>query len=84
MTQHTDNHKAAIVYYRSDSFGQVAVTVNFGSPVRDTGSIAEVNGIVARYQAYTHAAATLGDGLGFPDSDGQPQLMPEGYNRRKS
>jgi hypothetical protein len=84
MTQHAENHKATIVYYRSDSFGQVAATVNFGSPVRDTGSIAKVNGIVAQYQAYTHAAATLGDGLGFPDADGQPLLMPEGYHRRKS
>lgn len=65
-------------------FGQVAATVNFGSPVRDTHSIGKVNGIVARCQAYTHVAAMLGDGLGFPDADREPQEMPEGYERRQS
>jgi predicted chitinase len=84
MTHYADNDKTTNVYYRSDSFGQVAATVNFGSPVHDLSAIAKVNGIVARRQAYTHAVATLGEGLGFFDANGQSQEMPDGYERRKS
>jgi hypothetical protein len=83
-TQYANNDKTTNVYYCSDSFGQVAATVNFGSPVTDARSIAKVNGIVARYQAYTHASATLADWLGFPNVSGEPQDMPDGYERRKS
>ena len=39
--------------------------------------------LILRYQAYTYAMATLGDGLGFPDANGQSQEMPDGYERRK-
>jgi len=71
------------VYYACQSFGQVAATVNFGSPVTNLTSIDKVNGIVARYQAYTSALKVLADTPQFPDQDGNLQTTPEGYERRK-
>jgi hypothetical protein len=50
---------------------------------RQSRSAAGVNGIVARFQAYTHAVAILADDGEFPDKKGQPQLMPDGFERRK-
>jgi len=73
----------AHTYYSCESFGQVAATVNFGSPVKDVRSIAKVNGIVARYQAYTNALVVLGDYRVFPHAQGHQDEMPEGYERRR-
>lgn len=71
------------VYYASQSFGQVAATVNFGSPVSNPASIEKVNGIVARYQGYTNALVVLADTPQFPSQNGKLLAMPEGYERRK-
>ncbi|APR35849.1 M23 family metallopeptidase [Paraburkholderia sp. SOS3] len=70
------------VYYSCESFGQVAATVNFGSPVSDLSNINKVNGIVARCQAYVNALMVLVDYIPFPDMDGHLTAMPEGYQRR--
>lgn len=61
------------VYYRCESFGQVAATVNFGHSVTDPSSIAQVNGILARYQACTNALMVLSEGLTFPNARQEPQ-----------
>jgi hypothetical protein len=71
------------VFYSCRSFGQVAATVNFGSPVQDMSKIAKVNGIVARYQAYTQALMVLADRMAFPNSHGQLQEIPEGHAPRR-
>ncbi len=71
-------------YYSCESFGQVAATVNFGSPVHDISKIAKVNGIVARYQAYTQALMILADRMEFPNAYGQLNDAPEGYVQRKA
>jgi hypothetical protein len=81
--QYPTGSTKAQVYYRSEGFGQVAATINVGHPVADPRSAAGVNGIVARFQAYTHAVAILVDDGEFPDKKGQPQLMPDGFERRK-
>jgi hypothetical protein len=71
------------VYYSCESFGQVAATVNFGSPVKDINKIAKVNGIVARYQAYTNALVILEDYRIFSYSQGHEEETPEGHERRR-
>ncbi|WP_175665550.1 hypothetical protein ACN9MG_00605 [Burkholderia ambifaria] len=71
-------------YYSCRSFGQVAATVNFGSPVKNLASIAKVNGIVARYQAYVNAMVVLADYTPFIFADGHVEIVPDGYDRRKA
>jgi hypothetical protein len=72
-----------VAYHKSSSFGQVAATVNFGSPVSNLANINKVNGIVARYQANACALVGLADTQQFPTSDGTPASLPEGHERRK-
>jgi len=72
------------IYYSCESFGQVAATVNFGSPVKDIKKIAKISGIVARYQAYTNALMVLADKTSFPGASGNVQEIPEGYELRKA
>ena len=67
------------VYYRSESFGQVAATVNFGSPCKNLASIDKVNGIVARFQSYSNALVVLDDKPRFVDKDNNVSDKPEGY-----
>lgn len=71
-----------VTYYSCLSYGQVAATVNFGSPQKDTSKIAHVNGILARYQAYTSALMMLADGTLFPNAKGQGWDSPDGFERR--
>ncbi|MCP3713905.1 hypothetical protein [Paraburkholderia sp. CNPSo 3281] len=71
-----------VIYYSCQSYGHVAATVNFGSAPKDTAKIARVNGILARYQAYTSALIVLADGTLFPRSEGQGWDNPSGYERR--
>jgi murein DD-endopeptidase MepM/ murein hydrolase activator NlpD len=80
--QQVTNEKKARVYYRSNGFGQVAAVVNFGHSVESAGVVDKVNGIVARFQSYTHAAAVLTDNGNFPDAEKQLQGMPDGFERR--
>ncbi len=71
-----------VVYYSCQSYGQIAATVNFGSTPKDLAKIARVNGIVARYQAYTSALMVLADGTSFPCDEGHGWDNPAGYERR--
>ncbi|CAB3793885.1 hypothetical protein LMG28614_03785 [Paraburkholderia ultramafica] len=73
---------SSVVYYSCLSYGQVAATVNFGSPQKDASRIARVNGILARYQAYTSALMVLADGTLFPTAECQGWDTPDGYQRR--
>ncbi|KQR87224.1 hypothetical protein ASG35_24230 [Burkholderia sp. Leaf177] len=71
------------IYYKNQSFGQVAATVNFGSPVSNIASVERVNGIVARYQGFTNALVVLADTPQFPDGAGRLLSIPESFERRK-
>ncbi|WP_368696173.1 hypothetical protein [Paraburkholderia sp. EG286B] len=71
-----------VVYYSCQSYGQIAATVNFGSTPKDLAKIARVNGILARYQAYTSALMVLADGTSFPCDEGHGWDNPAGYERR--
>jgi len=76
--------KTSHTYYRCESFGQVAATVNFGSPRSNTTDIDKVNGIVARFQSYSNALVVLTDTPRFPDKDGSDQVLPEDFEPRRT
>jgi hypothetical protein len=61
-------------YYSCSSFGQVAATVNLGSPSESLGG---VNGLVARYQAYASALVILEDRIPFPVAGGASRDIPD-------
>ncbi|MFR0692383.1 hypothetical protein ACLUTX_23505 [Enterobacterales bacterium AE_CKDN230030158-1A_HGKHYDSX7] len=83
LVRQTTNGMQTFVYYSSIPFGQVAATVNYGRPLSDTGSIAQVYGIQARYQAYAGALMILSERLIFPDALGHEKEQPEGYRPRR-
>lgn len=66
------------VYYTSSGMGNVAATVNVGSP---STNYVRVNGIVARFQAYNNCEVVLLDVPAFPDSPNPGE--PEGYRPRR-
>jgi predicted chitinase len=68
------------VYYTSPGMGGVAGTVNIGHP---TNNYSAINGIQARFQAYSSAEMVLMDTMTFPRAQGTPQLSPEGYTPRR-
>ncbi|MDI3262996.1 MAG: hypothetical protein QJR11_09345 [Fulvimonas sp.] len=68
------------VYYTCQGMGCVAATVNVGQP---SANYAHINGIVARFQAYTTGQVVLLDTPMFPDAQGQPQPLPENYQPRR-
>ena len=68
------------VYYSSEGMGKVAATVNFG---HSSENYAHVNGIVARFQAYTACQMILLDNPSFPDAKGSSQPIPENYTQRR-
>ena len=74
---------AAKAYYRCESFGQVAATVNFGSPCKNLSSIDKVNGIVARFQSYSNAMVVLADKPAFKDKDGNVKDKPDEFSPRR-
>lgn len=61
-------------FYSSEPFGSVAATVNVGYP---SNSFAAINGLQARYQAYTAALVMLTDGIRFPDAHGAQKELPD-------
>lgn len=71
------------IYYSCNVFGQVAATVNFGKPVTDLDKIKKVNGIVARFQAYTNSLKVLTEQMNFPDANGQLKEQPEEFKARR-
>lgn len=71
------------VYYSCEVFGQVAATVNFGSPVHDVTKINKVNGIIARNQAYTNALVVLTEQMNFPDATGKISELPDPFKARR-
>ena len=76
----------SVVYYTHSSFGNVAATVNVGHPPPTTANHATnyhvINGVQARFQAYTAAMMVLADSLEFPNATGQMQPGPEAWIRR--
>jgi hydroxyethylthiazole kinase len=71
------------VYYRCESFGQVASTVNYGRPMPDPSKIKNVYGIVTRYQAYTNALTVLTEMMSYPDAAGKLNEKPEDFKSRR-
>jgi predicted chitinase len=61
-------------YYSCQSFGQVAATVNLGSP---SNHLSGVNGLVERYQAYAGALLIFEDRIPFPDAGGTLHDVPD-------
>lgn len=61
-------------YYSSEPFGEVAATVNVGQP---SSNFAAINGLQARYQAYTAALVLLTEGIRFPSADGTLNDLPD-------
>jgi len=76
----TTDKKENLTYYTHEGFGSVAETVNVGRPVTNYSSI---NGVQARFQAYSVAQAVLFDTPEFPHSDGKSYSLPEGITIRK-
>jgi predicted chitinase len=62
------------LYYSCESFGRVAATVNVGHA---SNSFSSINGLQARYQAYTSALVELIDLMKFPAADGTSQDNPD-------
>lgn len=61
----------------------MAAIVNFGKPVTDLDKIKKVNGIVARFQAYTNSLEVLTEQMNFPDANGQLKEQPEEFKARR-
>lgn len=61
-------------FYNSEQFGKVAATVNVGQP---SSNFAAINGLQARYQAYTAALVTLTERIQFPDVNGTLKELPD-------
>jgi hypothetical protein len=68
------------MYYTSAGMGRVAGTVNVGHP---TNNYATINGIQARFQAYTSSVMVLMDTITFPNANAVPQPNPENYIQRR-
>ncbi|MFZ5959105.1 M23 family metallopeptidase [Pseudomonas knackmussii] len=84
MVRETVGHGShTLIYYSSIPFGQVAATVNYGSPMTDPARISRVNGIQARYQGYVSALMTLSEGYRFRDIHGHQQEQPDDYLPRR-
>jgi hypothetical protein len=77
---HGQSANETVVYYTNAAFGRVAATVNVGRP---STSYHSVNGIVARFQAYTSAQLIFLDMPLFPDADGVAHPTPAGYIPRR-
>jgi hypothetical protein len=76
---HGQSQSRTVIYYTNDAFGLVAATVNAGSPSK---SFKAVNGIVARFQAYTVAQIVFLDFPMFPDVNGVVQPTPQDHTPR--
>ena len=64
----TTDKKESLTYYTHEGFGSVAATVNVGRPVTD---YSRINGVQARFQAYSVAQVVLFDTPEFPHADGK-------------
>lgn len=71
---------AHLVYYKSTPFGEVAATVNVGAP---STNFDKVNGITARFQAYTACQMALFDVTAFPNRQGDVRFTPIDYRQRR-
>ena len=76
----TTDKKESLTYYTNEGFGSVAATVNVGRPVTNYSSI---NGVQARFQAYSIAQVVLFDTPEFAHVDGKSYPLPEGITIRK-
>ena len=76
----TTDKNENLIYYTHEGFGSVAATVNVGRPVTNYSSI---NGVQARFQAYSVAQVILFDAPEFPHADGKNYALPEGITLRK-
>ena len=76
----TTDKKESLTYYIHEGFGSVAATVNVGRPVAD---YSKINGVQARFQAYSVAQVILFDAPEFPHADGKNYALPEGITLRK-
>ncbi|MBV7494648.1 M23 family metallopeptidase [Pseudomonas sp. PDM24] len=66
-------------YYENTAFGNVAATVNLGSP---STNFASIWGVQARFLAFANAQVVLLDHLVFPTSTGSSSNTPQDFVRR--
>lgn len=66
-------------YYENSAFGNVAATINTGSP---SSSFSSIWGIQARFMAFANAQVVLMDRLQFPISENSLSMVPLDYVRR--
>lgn len=66
-------------YYENSAFGNVAATINTGSP---SSNFSSIWGIQARFMAFANAQVVLMDRLQFPMSANSLSMVPLDYVRR--
>ncbi|MEO6917548.1 MAG: M23 family metallopeptidase [Collimonas sp.] len=71
---------ASFIYYEHRPFGEVAATVNVGSP---SDKFTSIYGVQARFQAFSVAQAVLFDLPQFSYGDGSFKEIPEGVDLRR-
>ena len=69
------------VWYYNQSFANCAAAVNLPTAVGKSPP-GMMNGLVDRSVAYVNALVVLDDVPTFPDGDGVPHSLPEGFTRR--
>ncbi|MEZ2297663.1 M23 family metallopeptidase [Variovorax sp. RCC_210] len=67
-------------YYENSAFGNVAATVNLGSP---SNRFSAIWGIQARFMAFVNAQMILLDNAQFPNTTGATSAMPVDFSYRR-
>lgn len=67
-------------YYENSAFGNVAATVNLGSP---SSSFSSIWGVQARFLAFANAQMVLMDTLSFPTPSGSSSGTPQDFVYRR-
>jgi hypothetical protein len=67
-------------YYENSAFGNVAATVNLGSP---SSSFSSIWGVQARFLAFANAQMVLLDALNFPTPSGSSSGTPQDFVYRR-
>lgn len=67
-------------YYENAAFGNVAATVNIGSP---SSSFSSIWGVQARFMAFANAQVILLESAVFPRADGTSSDLPEDFAFRR-
>lgn len=67
-------------YYENGAFGNVAATVNIGTP---SSNFSRIWGVQARFMAFANAQVILLESAAFPQSNGASSDIPEDFSFRR-